>query len=341
MLYPILGVVIITSLGYGLYDWELPHSALIALGVGLCLISPSFYPVMIICAYEALYAFLERRSKEWCVFVVGCVILIIVAFTRGGIAVGRLAIAAYCISTMISIYLAIQCNIVNRQSTRIINLTDESVDRQNRLMEQNRLVLKSQDDALTMATLQERNRIAREIHDNVGHLLSRSIIQVGALQTICKDEPAATFLTQISDTLNESMTNIRSSVHNLHNESIDLYGTIKGIAERNEKVNTTIDYSVDSDLPIKIKYAFISIITEGFENFRKHSDGDSIRISVNEHPAFYQMVFVDNGHPKAIHESGIGLHNMQARVDELNGILSIDTTHGFKIFISIPKIGEQ
>lgn len=41
---------------------------------------------------------------------------------------------------------------------------------------------------MRLATLNERNRIAREIHDNVGHLLSRSLLQVGALQVVNRDE---------------------------------------------------------------------------------------------------------------------------------------------------------
>lgn len=55
------------------------------------------------------------------------------------------------------------------------------------VMEQrNRELLEKQDNEIYLATLRERNRIAREIHDNVGHMLSRSILQVGALATIVR-----------------------------------------------------------------------------------------------------------------------------------------------------------
>ena len=49
--------------------------------------------------------------------------------------------------------------------------------------------MEKQDYEIYLATLRERNRIAREIHDNVGHMLSRSILQMGALITIHKEEP--------------------------------------------------------------------------------------------------------------------------------------------------------
>lgn len=74
----------------------------------------------------------------------------------------------------------------------------------------------------TLQTLRERNRIAREIHDNVGHMLSRSILQMGALITIHKEEPLHGQLAGVGETLNQAMNSIRESVHDLHDESIDL-----------------------------------------------------------------------------------------------------------------------
>lgn len=57
------------------------------------------------------------------------------------------------------------------------------------LQEKNKNLMEKQDYEIYLATLRERNRIAREIHDNVGHMLSRSILQMGALITIHKEEP--------------------------------------------------------------------------------------------------------------------------------------------------------
>jgi len=49
------------------------------------------------------------------------------------------------------------------------------------LRQKNRELIEKQDYEIRLATLNERGRIAREIHDHVGHLLSRSILQIGAL----------------------------------------------------------------------------------------------------------------------------------------------------------------
>ena len=60
---------------------------------------------------------------------------------------------------------------------------------------------RNQDYEIYLATLKERNRIAREIHDNVGHMLTRSILQLGALSVINKDETVGEAINDLSGTL--------------------------------------------------------------------------------------------------------------------------------------------
>ena len=62
------------------------------------------------------------------------------------------------------------------------------------------------------ATLKERNRISREIHDNVGHMLSRSILMTGAIRTVSQDRALDRSLEELEDTLHTAMTSIRRSV---------------------------------------------------------------------------------------------------------------------------------
>ena len=71
----------------------------------------------------------------------------------------------------------------------MIRLRDTSTELNLVLQEKNKNLMEKQDYEIYLATLRERNRIAREIHDNVGHMLSRSILQMGALITIHKEEP--------------------------------------------------------------------------------------------------------------------------------------------------------
>ena len=70
---------------------------------------------------------------------------------------------------------------------------DDSKERNLLLQEKNRSLIEKQDYEIYTATLQERNRIAREIHDNVGHLLSRSILIVGAMKIVNEDRKTVLF----------------------------------------------------------------------------------------------------------------------------------------------------
>ena len=89
--------------------------------------------------------------------------------------------------TAISFYLAHTNRMRAGLTEQIHILRDDSVERELTLQEANRQILENQNDQIYIATLRERNRIAREIHDNVGHMLSRSILQTGALLAICRE----------------------------------------------------------------------------------------------------------------------------------------------------------
>ncbi len=217
-------------------------------------------------------------------------------------------------------------------------LRDTSKEHELLIEEKNRRLIDKQDAEIYAATLKERNRIAREIHDNVGHMLTRSILQVGAIKTINKNEVLNEPLEGLHETLNTAMTNIRSSVHDLHDESVDLYSAIHEITDPVETIDIIVDYDMGNHIPRNIKYCFISITKEAVNNTLKHSNATHMNITLQEHPAFYQLLIHDNGTNVILNPSdGIGLANMKDRVKSLNGNIKITTENGFKILISIIK----
>ncbi|MFP4697318.1 MAG: sensor histidine kinase [Eubacteriales bacterium] len=214
-------------------------------------------------------------------------------------------------------------------------LTELSISLEEKI---NELTIK-QDIEVNLATLNERNRIAREIHDNVGHLLSSSILQIGAVMAVSKEESTVKSLEVVRDTLNEGLNSIRNSVHNLHDHSIDLYAEINKIVRNFTFCKATLDYEITGEMPAKAKYAIISIIKEALSNVMKHSNGDYVSISLYEHPKLYQLIIYDNGKKKMDIENskGMGLESIKQRVASLNGIININQSKGFKIFISFMK----
>ena len=206
------------------------------------------------------------------------------------------------------------------------------------LEKKNRDLMEKQDYEINVATLNERNRIAMEIHDNVGHLLSRCLLQIGALMAINKDEPLKDSLSKIKDTMSQAMDSIRNSVHNLHNEAIDLYSQINGLIANFTFCNVQLDYDLSTNINTKLKYCFIAIVKEALSNIIKHSYATEVNVTLREHPALYQLIIQDNGQVLDYSlDAGIGLANITERVRTFDGNIHINIENGFKIFISIPK----
>ena len=229
------------------------------------------------------------------------------------------------------------------------------------LNEKNRLLMSHQDDEIHLATLKERNRIAREMHDHVGHQLSRVLLQIGAQLTLKPAEPS---LLSMKETLDSAMDNLRMSVHDLHDTSIDLETQLRQIVTQFESCPVSFNIHLEGAPAAKVKYALIAILKESLSNVSKHSKATEVKVSLIEHPGFYQMLISDNGkltrasddsgnngnsgiggngyalydfiHANLL-EHGIGLKNIEQRVTELKGRFLIRTQNGFELFITIPK----
>lgn len=205
------------------------------------------------------------------------------------------------------------------------------------LEEKNQSLLIQQNYEIQVATLDERNRIAREIHDNVGHLLSSSLLQVGALQAIHKEEPIAQSLTTLRSTLSTAMDAIRSSVHDLHEDAIQLDMELQKLIKDFTFCKAVLTYEIDTAIPKELKYHILAIVKEALHNISKHSNATQASILLREQPSFYQLVIEDNGRKQAPHKGGIGLQNIEQRIALYHGYVNIQKDKGFRIFITVPK----
>lgn len=212
------------------------------------------------------------------------------------------------------------------------------------LMEQiNHQLIEKQNAQIYNATLKERNRIAREIHDNVGHMITRSILQVGAIGVINTDEKLKAPISDLKSTLDTAMDSMRKSVHDLYDESVDLRQALAKLKPTDSAFAFSLEYDCEDDVPRDVKYAFIAIAKEAVNNAVKHSNGDEIRIIVREHPAFYQLEIMDNGTSADERRlsgetgDGIGIKNIKERVAAIGGIMRIKADDGFRIFVTLMK----
>jgi signal transduction histidine kinase len=230
------------------------------------------------------------------------------------------------------------------------DLRDSSTALSLLLEERNQGLLQNQDYEINLATLNERNRISKEIHDNIGHLLSRALLQVGALLTLAKEELLQEGLSDLKVSLSEGMDQIRNSIHNMYDESIDLYSQMEQLVKNFTFCPIHYEYDITTSPQVQLKHAMIAITKESLANIIRHSGATKVLVLLREHPAMYQLVIQDNGileeyKARALTKAfesqeygeGMGLHNIYDRVKSFEGNIHISVENGFKLFISFPK----
>lgn len=324
----------------------------------------SFFPDGV--AFLPLVSYEPCRRRLWAIPTVAAVF----GYVFGGrleISVAVVAGCAFCA------LIAGREAVLERHEDEVLEIRDVSSERRINLERENRKLQIAQDSEIYAATMAERNRIAREIHDNVGHVLSRAILMTGALSTINKDEALKRPLADIEASLDDAMNQLRASVHGLYDDSIDLREATELLVHDFHFCDITFDYDVSRYVPRDVKYCILTVLKEALTNIIRHSDATRAAVTVREHPAIYQLTVADNGTTvnKAknrkrtdartadvreagvntmqeqlasgsaavvlAQEAGIGLINMRERVLGLGGRFSISTDDGFRIFMTLPK----
>lgn len=328
-----LGVMAVSSLSQVCSGRIIPFAAQLLYMIG-CIIEPQFFGFAPVVLYDTLY------SRSW--WMCAAAGLVIVPELKT-LELWRLFMLGTFI--VLAVILQRRTSALTDAERRLVEVRDSSAEVNMLLSLKNKTLRENQDNEVRLATLSERNRIAREIHDNVGHLLSRSLLQVGALQVITDEKLRSDGLVGLSVTLNNAMTSIRQSVHDLHDDSIDLRQSaadaLKPLKEKGITVNCELDAS--AGIPVNIRLCIISIIKECVSNIIKHSSADRVSVILREHPAFYQLMVEDNGCcDGTIAENGIGLINMRERAESLGGIFKASSgKNGFKVFVTLKKENED
>lgn len=333
---------LLLTLSFACFVYYFEHKYVSLAAVGLFVVFTLIFPSYMF--YMPLFLYLGHNLKPY-FMELGFVLLFIITYmqnehTRIFSNNQFLSIAGLCVLSYIML----------QKTEKLISLEEKS----HTLMDKNSYVKQSverlqreqrmeQEQELRLATLTERNRIAREIHDNVGHIISRSILQLGAILMINKNETLKEPLSNLKDTLNTAMNSIRESVHDLRDESLDLEPMIMNMAKDFPDLDIKLDYDMTNRASKDVKYCFLAILKEAMTNTIKHSNANTMEITIREHPSLYQLLIQDNGtveQGRKFSEKdtyGMGLDNMRERVSALDGTITITSDKGFRIFIVIRK----
>lgn len=201
--------------------------------------------------------------------------------------------------------------------------------------------------AILDAQESERKIIAREIHDNLGPLLSISVLQTDSLleKTVLTAESG--LIEQIKKQLKEAVLICRQVSHEL-TPLLHTGITLKEmISHYVEQINATgklfiqMKYSADSILIDEKKATSLCrVITELFHNTVKHANATEANLCVDLQNSYFVIDYADNGGgiKKMEKKKGIGMSNINSRISLLDGTVSVSNnkSKGFKIFIRIP-----
>ncbi len=186
-----------------------------------------------------------------------------------------------------------------------------------------------------LATVQERNRIARDIHDSLGHSLTVFNIHIGAALRLLHTDPpeAEALLLEVKQLGGQALQEVRQSVAILRADPLQgrsLQAAISNLVEEFQKTTNifpTFTYEIVEPLELELNFTIYRLVQESLTNIYKHAAATAVDISIVQTDTEIQVIVRDNGSGFDLHHnpSGFGLQGMQERTLALGGMLNIQT----------------
>ena len=307
---------------------------------------PSFVPFAPLALYDI--ARRVRREHVWVALGAGAIfVCALVAYAHAG-ALPTRALLLTAILSVAATLLSLRTAQLEREQERMRRTRDELQERALALEARNRDLADRQDYEVELATLAERARIAREIHDNVGHQLTRASLQTEALRVVHANEPGvAADFADVKRTVDEALQLVRSSVHALNDNAANLSVQLERIVEgARSDGGPQIELEVLAEhAPANVANCFAAVLREALSNTMRHACAQAVTVRCMEHPSFYQLIVTDDGAGGVQASSrgtaeGMGLGSMRERVEALGGTFTAGPragAGGWRVFATVPK----
>ncbi len=194
----------------------------------------------------------------------------------------------------------------------------------------------SQQEITRLATATERERIARDLHDLIGHTFSVITLKAelaNRLMDVDVDR-ARRELKDLENLSRDSLSQVREAVSG-YRES-DLATELVNARLALEAKDIRFDYRLpENPLPEHLDREFAIILREGITNIIRHSDASQCRVSVLSEDGDITLEIHDNGHSEQFDE-GNGLKGIRERAAAIKGHFSIDIGEGTSLQIQVP-----
>ncbi|MEX8546249.1 MAG: sensor histidine kinase [Mucilaginibacter sp.] len=207
--------------------------------------------------------------------------------------------------------------------------------------EKRNLQIEKQNDLLrTILETQEseRKRLAEDLHDSVGQVLSAIKLNLHRLNKTCAaDEQAVPLLSSTRNLVDECIQEIRSIIQNVRPPLLTDFGLVEALADFCKKIqqNTGIEVgfkheTLQNRFSPEVEVTLYRIVQELFGNSIKHAHASFIGINLVSGHEMLVLTYQDNGSgfDLAAYKNGSGLKNMQSRTDFIKGQIEIKSKPG-------------
>ena len=214
---------------------------------------------------------------------------------------------------------------------------------------------KEAEDRALLAAAEERNSIAREIHDLVGHSVSLMVLQAGAADEVLSRSPDAAkeALGAIQDTGRLALADLHSVLGLLRADGLPraAAGPVPGLQQLDallsalQRTGLDVEFEITGDvseLPASISLTAYRIIQEGLTNVVRHAEASKVQVSVDAGHGALSVQVVDDGHGgRPVRPEGHGLLGIRERVAMYDGEFSAGprSTGGFRLRARLPVGG--
>jgi PAS domain S-box-containing protein len=207
------------------------------------------------------------------------------------------------------------------------------------------------ESAQQSAVLQERNRLAAEIHDSLAQSFAGISMQLGMAQEILgdKDDSGLNYVQRADDLARFGLAEARRSTLSLHPAMVPdsgLTAALQMLVDRSSipgRLRCTFrsNFAHDESLPPTVGQDLLRIAQEAISNSARHARSTAISVTLRSDPSTLSLEVTDNGSGMATETEsspGFGLANMRARVKKLKGLLNIRSApgRGTSIIVSLP-----
>lgn len=206
----------------------------------------------------------------------------------------------------------------------------------NHMAEQMQILLQARQK---LATLEERNRLARDLHDSVKQQIFALAMQIGAAKTLLgrDTEKAQTYLNEAENLVHQAQQELTALIRELRPVALEGKGFAAALKElitqwtNQTAISANLQVEGDGTLPLTAEEALFRIAQEALANIARHSHASTAELHLTFSQDSVTLTISDNGQgfdATTTHSHGVGLHSMRERMKMLGGEVDIQSKPG-------------